>query len=961
MFIKKYLILLLTICITFICIQDSQSQSGRRLWGSDAYIEGDFQSNNIYAEDNISSTTGTFNVLEIDYPFDFKFYIQELQPIVRVGNSLFLDLADDLIIGNSQSIRFYPHVEGTKIDLFDNTYTIGLEPYTFIFETDEDFEFRTDEGNTIFKILADGTILSGSIITSSSVTIGDGYTLDFEQGTLGNKINLYGNSYNIGVIPYTLVLETDRNILMKNDTGKTLSYFSETEGMLIDKINTEILNVTGSAVITSVTAGVIDSTTASIQYINDATTDSTILYGHASQTVGSGVYSDISTLENIGIENLSSQGYPIGLALDVGSASTWYETDFVMGMFTCANLGKGICLAANGSHIFRSTDYGLTWSVVDDGLYVQYKAVCYLGNGVCLMSACDRGAIIFRSEDYGLTWSISSDEYTGYDSFKQIEYLGDGVCLAVGDNIIRSIDNGLTWSTVYEWVDLFSICNLGNGICLVSVDDYEGWMLRSEDYGQTWSLKGPYLSSLGVNYINSFAYLGNGICLAGTAGGGKILRSTDYGQTWSICTTFSEQNSIQSIVYLGNGICLTSGYSYGNTAAILRSTDYGLTWQDFGYHFGASSITSMCSIGDGICLAAKYPGDTLLRSTLTISASSWTLSGDSTDIYFNEGNVGIGTASPTELLHVNGNATVTGNASVNGFNYTASPTLNGASSTESTSTSVVGGIWNGDFSEGEGFSSSSSSFVFFPGWMGRMGFGVTGSFSISNGILNLNATSSGAGRYIEVVSMNNESASTPFHPMLPSTTYKLSMRYKTTGIVPDGTADGLSFSITQQNSSGVDLVTSRLGIYTAATDWTTVSTTFTSNSLTTRFHARALLYEATGEAWIDDIKLEQVTTHTNNSTTPTVAYPVITGVSSEFVDQQHFSGDYACNFIGYWWVQSFVPSQEKLSAVTVKKVATTGNPTGNLIFEIRSGDTMTASTVIASVDVEKDCVGYHPK
>ena len=298
---------------------------------------------------------------------------------------------------------------------------------------------------------------------------------------------------------------------------------------------------------------------------------------------------------------------------------------------------------------------------------------------------------------------------------------------------------------------------------------------------------------------------------------------------------------------------------------------------------------------------------------------------------------------------------VTGNATVNGFNYTASPTLNGASSTESTSTSVVGGIWNGDFSEGEGFSSSSSSYVSFPGWMGRMAFGVTGSFSISNGILNLNATSSGAGRYIEVVSANNESGIIAIYPMLPSTTYKLSMRYKTSGIVPDGPGDGLSFTIIQQNSSGVDLITTRLGAYTTATDWTTVSMTFTSNSLTTRFNARALLYEATGTAWIDDIKLEQVTTHTNNSTTPTVAYPVITGVSSEFVDQQNTTQDGTYANIGntgasnYWQKQTFTPTQQKLSAISFMKGSSVGSPTGNMIIEIRNP----ANAIIASVDVEK--------
>ena len=111
--------------------------------------------------------------------------------------------------------------------------------------------------------------------------------------------------------------------------------------------------------------------------------------------------------------------------------------------------------------------------------------------------------------------------------------------------------------------------------------------------------------------IYSLAYLGNGICLAGTATLGKILRSTDYGATWSDLGQQFSQTYILSLAYLGNGICLAGTATLGK---ILRSTDYGATWSDLGQQFSQTHILSLAYLGNGICLAGTYPLGKILRS-----------------------------------------------------------------------------------------------------------------------------------------------------------------------------------------------------------------------------------------------------------------------------------------------------------------------------------------------------------
>jgi len=83
--------------------------------------------------------------------------------------------------------------------------------------------------------------------------------------------------------------------------------------------------------------------------------------------------------------------------------------------------------------------------------------------------------------------------------------------------------------------------------------------------GLTWSDLGQMFSQ---SYILSLAYLGNGICLAGTYPDGKILRSTNYGANWSDLGQMFSQAYIRSVAYLGNGICLAGTDAGGK---ILRS------------------------------------------------------------------------------------------------------------------------------------------------------------------------------------------------------------------------------------------------------------------------------------------------------------------------------------------------------------------------------------------------------
>ena len=105
-------------------------------------------------------------------------------------------------------------------------------------------------------------------------------------------------------------------------------------------------------------------------------------------------------------------------------------------------------------------------------------------------------------------------------------------------------------------------------------DGYTGEGLV-EDIGVRWD---KVYDSVGLEYIISLVYCGNGIVLAGGGSGtgdGDIYRSADYGASWTkveMEPPGSDLEYIFSLAYCGNGIVLAGGGSSAGDGDVHRST-----------------------------------------------------------------------------------------------------------------------------------------------------------------------------------------------------------------------------------------------------------------------------------------------------------------------------------------------------------------------------------------------------
>jgi photosystem II stability/assembly factor-like uncharacterized protein len=212
--------------------------------------------------------------------------------------------------------------------------------------------------------------------------------------------------------------------------------------------------------------------------------------------------------------------------------------------------------AAGG--IFKSGDGGSAWIALNTGrsrpYYDGYKIVIDPTSNPSVVYAADAFPMaVLKSSDGGSTWTSNDD---GFDQICGLTALAidpidprrlyAGTCLG---RVFRSNDAGLTWSrSSGDW----AIRNFPVNVLLVDPQTdsnvYVGLsggdqILRSRDYGETWSVSSDRPPTYGVNALTVDprrpATLYAATSLPGSPGGlppppvGGISRSDDGGESWS--------------------------------------------------------------------------------------------------------------------------------------------------------------------------------------------------------------------------------------------------------------------------------------------------------------------------------------------------------------------------------------------------------------------------------------------
>ena len=243
--------------------------------------------------------------------------------------------------------------------------------------------------------------------------------------------------------------------------------------------------------------------------------------------------------------------------------------------------------------VFRSTDVGVQWTLVDDGLMVRrISAVAAVGNTV--FAGTDNGLYRFDSgvwerllEDVsGSVYSLAVAEDSLYVStgpnfldLEQIESEPTEVMQMMYDDnsslgrAFHSRDLGASWTEITPTSGSYSIVGQSSLSLLVvgeTIFAETTTRFRSRDGGQTWVDLGFDWDSFVLSGLASVAGNENTFYKAGKSG---VYRTTDGGESWHLFMDGVIGTGILDLVTLNNKL-------YAHTGdALVQSADGGESWK----------------------------------------------------------------------------------------------------------------------------------------------------------------------------------------------------------------------------------------------------------------------------------------------------------------------------------------------------------------------------------------------
>jgi len=247
---------------------------------------------------------------------------------------------------------------------------------------------------------------------------------------------------------------------------------------------------------------------------------------------------------------------------------SWEPIDLGPGQYEVAAIASRDSLVILASwNLFRSSDYGVTWSVITSVQQHQIQSLAISEKKIFAGTAY--GAIL-RSTDRGMTW-LDLTVPPSAQSIEAIIITTGQVIAGTGDGkIFRSTDDGDTWiDDGFVSQAVLSLASREN-ILFCGGDG----ILRSRDSGASWQTA---VQGLSANYVTRIWTIGSNL-LAGTIGAG-LFRSSDDGQNWE-----PANDGINGPLKLSVGIRDSTFYAVtrterpGSVDSLYQSTDFGATW-----------------------------------------------------------------------------------------------------------------------------------------------------------------------------------------------------------------------------------------------------------------------------------------------------------------------------------------------------------------------------------------------
>lgn len=257
-----------------------------------------------------------------------------------------------------------------------------------------------------------------------------------------------------------------------------------------------------------------------------------------------------------------------------------------------------IFVADNG--IFRSSNNGITWDSVNNGLPTYFNIINDIkvaGNALLAASFNDAHGGIFRSSDNGEHWEKTFGNLGTTSSAINCFYVVDSNKIYAGTKevgFLTSTNNGVNWVINQTLNNKGIRCIATSGNCIfIGIDFYSNFygegegIMKSSDSGNTWNYVNKGLGNLKVTSL-----LCDSLTLyAGTLTG--MYRSTNLGDSWHPINSGLNGMGITCIESGNNDILAGS-----DLMGIYKTSDGGLNWVHIDQGLTANIINKIAVSGD---------------------------------------------------------------------------------------------------------------------------------------------------------------------------------------------------------------------------------------------------------------------------------------------------------------------------------------------------------------------------
>jgi len=255
-----------------------------------------------------------------------------------------------------------------------------------------------------------------------------------------------------------------------------------------------------------------------------------------------------------------------GIARSIDNGNTWQVVPSIITNAGESIVSDNVIIVAEDNFIWRSTDDGMSWDVVEQFALTGISS--FAKAGTKLFGAATTG--IQTSTDNGASWSFEPFSNGAY-SFSSN---GSTIYLGSSSKVFKSTDVGATWIDVSTGLGNGGIQALlfdGTTLFAGTPADAVG-IFRSTNGGTSWD---PAAAGLPIGKVIRSLISFGAYVFAGTEGDG-IYRSSDHGDTWAKTDVNNTLLAHQLVfTFCTKDNALFAGAQNG----IYKSTDGGATFQ----------------------------------------------------------------------------------------------------------------------------------------------------------------------------------------------------------------------------------------------------------------------------------------------------------------------------------------------------------------------------------------------